>query len=93
MFRALHVAAATLLACLGLVLTVSSPASADCTCKQGQLQQLVERADVVFIGSVDNVETAGNDQTYDITASRSYQGMPEPTARVGGFTPAGRTAR
>ena len=90
MFRALHVAAAMLLACLGLVLTVSAPASADCTCKQGQLEQQVERADVVFIGTVDNVETAGNDQTYDITASRAYHGMPERSTQV--FSAGGKKA-
>lgn len=90
MFRALHVAAAMLLACLGLVLTVSSPASAACTCKQGQLEQQVGRADVVFLGTVDNVETAGNDQTYDITASRAYQGMPERSTQV--FSAGGKKA-
>ena len=90
MFRAVRVAAVLLLACLGLVFTVSAPASADCTCKQGQLEQQVKRADVVFIGTVDNVETAGNDQTYDVTASRAYQGTPERSTQV--FSAGGRKA-
>ena len=82
MIRAVRVAAAMLLACVGLVLTVSAPASAACTCKQGQLEQQVQRADVVFIGTIDGVEAAGNDFTYDITASRAYQGGPERSTQV-----------
>lgn len=82
MIRAVRVAAAMLLACVGLVLTVSAPASAACTCKQGQLEQQVQRADVVFIGTIDGVEAAGNDFTYDITASRAYQGAPERSTQV-----------
>jgi len=85
MIRAVHavrVAAAMLLACVGLVLTVSAPASAACTCKQGQLEQQVQRADVVFIGTIDGVEAAGDDFTYDVTASRAYQGTPERSTQV-----------
>ena len=65
MIRAVQLAAALLLACLGLVVTVQAPvAAADCTCKRSsQLEQQVERADAVFIGTVDNVEVAGNDHT------------------------------
>ena len=43
MSRAVRLAAALLLACLGLVVTVSAPASADCTCKQGELEQAGRR--------------------------------------------------
>jgi hypothetical protein len=82
MIRHARLAAALLLACLGLVLTVSAPASAECTCKQGGLEQQVERADVVFIGTIDKVEASGNDHTYDITASRAYQGEPERSTQV-----------
>ena len=82
MIRHARLAAALLLACLGLVVTVSAPASADCTCKQGRLEQQVGRADVVFIGTVDKVEVSGKDHTYDITASRAYQGEPERSTRV-----------
>jgi hypothetical protein len=88
--RALRVSAAMLLACLGLVFAASAPASAACTCKQGQLEQQVKRADVIFIGTVDHVETAGNDQTYDITASRAYQGTPERSTQV--FSAGGKKA-
>ena len=42
MSRALRVVAALLVACTGLVLAVSAPASAACTCKQGELAQQVQ---------------------------------------------------
>jgi hypothetical protein len=77
-----RLAAALLLACLGLVVTVSAPASAECTCKQGQLAQQAKRADVVFLGTVDAVATEGQDHTYSITASRAYQGEPERSTMV-----------
>lgn len=67
---------------LGLVLTVEAPASAECTCKQGELSQQVERADVVFIGTIDAIATEGDDHTYSITASRAYLGSPERSTRV-----------
>ncbi len=82
MTRTARLAAALLLACLGLVVTVSAPASAECTCKQGQLAQQVKRADVVFLGTVDAVATEGQDHTYSITASRAYQGEPERSTMV-----------
>ena len=83
MTRTARLAAALLLACLGLVVTVSAPASAaECTCKQGQLAQQVKKADVVFIGTVDAVATEGKDHTYSITASRAYQGEPERSTMV-----------
>ncbi len=82
MFRAVRLAAAMLLACLGLVVTATAPASAACTCKQGELEQQVDRADVVFIGTIDEVGTAGETTTYDITASRAYLGSPERSTQV-----------
>jgi hypothetical protein len=71
-----------LLACLGLVFAAGAPASAACDCKQGDLAQQVERADVIFIGTIDQVDVQGNDHTYDITASRAYQGSPERSTQV-----------
>lgn len=84
MVSAVRVAAALLLACLGLVLTTTvSAAAADCTCKQGgQLDKQVSKADLVFIGTVDKVEAQGNGFLYDITASRTYQGTPERQTQV-----------
>ena len=82
MLRAVRLAVALLLACLGLVVTVSAPASADCTCKQGQLDKQVAKADLVFIGTIDRVEGQGNGYLYDITASRTYQGTPERETQV-----------
>jgi hypothetical protein len=82
MFRAVRLAAALLLVCLGLVFTVSVPASADCTCKQPQLDRQVAKADLVFIGTVDRVEAQGNGFLYEITASRAYQGTPDRETQV-----------
>ncbi|WP_210651101.1 hypothetical protein [Nocardioides sp. SYSU D00065] len=82
MLRAVRLAAALLLACLGLVATTSAPASAACTCRQGQLEQQVSRADVVFLGTVDRVQQQGDGHAYEITASRTYQGTPERTTEV-----------
>lgn len=93
MIHAARLAAALLLACLGLVVTVQAPAAAaDCTCRNrtGGLEQQVQRADAVFIGTVDNVEVAGNDHTYDVTASRAYQGAPERSTQV--FSAGGKNA-
>lgn len=82
MFRAVRLAAAMLLACLGLVVTASAPASAACTCKQGELEQQVSRADAVFRGTVDVVTPQGDGFAYDVTASRAYQGTPERSTQV-----------
>ena len=84
MLRALRLAAALLLACLGLVLTTTAPASAaDCTCRKGAtLEKQVERADLVFVGKVDKVEADGTGFLYEITASRAYRGTPERETQV-----------
>lgn len=83
MSRAVRVAAALLLACLGLVLATTTTASAaDCTCKQAGLEKQVAQADLVFIGTVDRVEAQGNGFLYEITASRAYQGTPERETQV-----------
>ena len=82
MFRAVRLAAALLLACLGLVVTVSAPASADCTCKQAGLEKQIAQADLIFVGTVKRVEAQGNGFLYDITASRTYQGTPERETQV-----------
>lgn len=82
MFRAVRICAAMLLACLGLVVTASAPASAACTCKQGALEQQVNRADAIFRGTIDVVAPLGDGFTYDITASRAYKGTPERSTQV-----------
>lgn len=83
MSRAVRVAAALLLMCVGLVLTTTVSASAaDCTCKQPQVEKQVAKADFVFIGTVDRVEAQGNGFLYEITASRTYQGTPERETQV-----------
>ena len=91
MIRAARLAAALLFACLGLVATAAAPATAaDCTCKQGTLERQVARADAVFIGTVDNVEVADDDHTYDVTATRTYKGAPERSTQV--FSAGGKNA-
>jgi len=82
MLRAVRLAAALLLACLGLVVTVSAPASAECTCKQAGLEKQVAQADLVFVGTVDRVEEQGNGFLYEVTASRAYQGTPDRETQV-----------
>lgn len=87
MLRAVRLAAALLLACLGLVLAaigpaVSAPASAECTCKQAGFDKQVARADLIFNGTVDKVEAQGNGFLYEITASRTYQGTPDRQTQV-----------
>lgn len=82
MNRAARLAAALLLSCLGLVLVVEAPASAACTCKQGELAQQVKRADAIFIGTIDAVAADGDDRTYSVTASRAYAGEPERSTEV-----------
>ena len=91
MIRAARLAAALLFACLGLVATAAAPATAaDCTCKQGTLERQVARADAVFIGTVDHVEVAEGDHTYDVTATRTYKGTPERSTQV--FSAGGKNA-
>ena len=82
MFRVVRLAAALLIACLGLVVMTSTPASADCSCKRGELTQQVDRADVIFRGTVDTVTPQGDGFTYDVTASRAYEGSPERSTQV-----------
>ena len=79
MIRAARLAAALLLACLGAWSCRSAPRPrADCTCKQGGLEQQVDKADAVFTGThrLPWRPTATTTPT-SITASRVYQGEPE----------------
>lgn len=82
MNRALRAALALLVACLGLVLVLEAPAFADCTCKQGSLQQQAKRADVVFVGTVESVTAKGSGYTYAVTATKTYQGSVERSTEV-----------
>ena len=77
---------ALLVVALGLVTGVgaaTSASAADCTCKQpGTLEKQVERADVVFLGTVDSVSKEQPGHTYSITATRAYKGTVEHSTRV-----------
>ena len=67
----------------GLVLATGTAASAACTCKQpSTLAKQVERADVVFTGTVESLSDEQPGFTYTITASRAYQGEVEHTTQV-----------
>lgn len=86
MFRAVRICVAMLLTCLGLVsglvLTTSAPASAECTARQGTLEQQVERADVIFRATVLDLGREGDTYTYDVEASRAYKGTLERSTQV-----------
>jgi hypothetical protein len=84
--RPVRAALALLVVALGLAmstLVATSASAAECTCKQpGTLKKQVERADVVFVGTVDAVSKEQPGHTYSITASRAYQGSVEHSTRV-----------
>ncbi|SEB94317.1 hypothetical protein SAMN04489844_1372 [Nocardioides exalbidus] len=80
--RPVRIAAAMLLACLGLAVTSGAPASAAGPCTPGSLQEQIDQAAAIFIGKVDTVSTEGTTTTYGITASRAYKGTPERSTEV-----------
>ena len=74
MLSSLRALLALLVISLGLVITVNSPAFA-CSCAVQDEKQQLNRADVVFVGTVDRVNEAGTQRyTYDITATHAYKG-------------------
>lgn len=82
MLRSLRAALALLVVALGLVLVVDSPASAACTCKPQTPARQVERASVVFVGTVDSQRAEGTNHVYTLTATRSYKGTVERSTQV-----------
>lgn len=81
MARTLRAALALVVACLGLVVVLDAPAFA-CTCKPTTWKQQVEQADVVFVATVDSVRAADGRRTYELTATRAYQGEVERSTEV-----------
>jgi len=81
MFRALRAVLALLVVSLGLVLVTGGPAAA-CKCRAGTFEQQVERADVVFLATVDAVTDADPGHTYSLTAARSYAGTVDHATEV-----------
>lgn len=83
MIRAVHAILAVLAACLGLVVLTALPAAADCPTKPGGLDRQVNRADVVFVATVDAVDSAADaSHTYTVRANRVYKGMVEHDTQV-----------
>jgi hypothetical protein len=64
---------AALLTTAGLVLVVAAPAFA-CKCKAADIDQQSERADAVFVATVDGVTEVGRKFEYAVTATHSYKG-------------------
>lgn len=82
MVRSLRAALALLVVALGLVLVLDGPASAACTCKPLTPARQVERASVVFVGTIDSTRVEGTDHVYMLTATRSYKGSVERSTQV-----------
>lgn len=81
MTRTLRALLALVVVSLGLVLVVDAPAFA-CSCKQATFAQQVERADVVFVATVDSVSSQTSPRVYELTARRTYKGTVEHTTQV-----------
>ena len=84
MSRAVRLAAALLLACLGLVLTTTAAGLGGRLHVQAGRgwSSRSARPTSVFIGTVDRRRRRGQRLPYDITASRAYQGTPERETQV-----------
>lgn len=78
---ALRALLALLLVVLGLALTSGSAAAA-CACKPGTFEQQVKRADVIFVGAVDEVTNESPGHSYAVTATHSYAGTVDHTTEV-----------
>lgn len=79
--RVVRVLIAALLAMSGLVLATAAPAFA-CKCQVVDIDQQTQRADVVFVGTVDGVTEVGKKFEYAITATRAYKGTVERSTVV-----------
>ena len=79
--RALRAVLALVVVSLGLVLATGAPAAA-CRCKPGTFEQQVQRADVVFLATVDSVTEETPGHTYALTAARTYAGDVEHSTQV-----------
>ena len=82
MTRALRVLAALAVALTGLVLFTQAPASA-CSCAQADLDRLVKRADVVFVGTIEEATLVDTFRyEYTVSAERAYKGSVERDVAV-----------
>ncbi len=71
--RVVRVLIAALLAMSGLVLATAAPAFA-CKCQVADVDRQAQRADAVFIATVDGVTAVGQKFEYAVTATHSYKG-------------------
>lgn len=71
--RAVRVLIAALLAMSGLVLATAAPAFA-CKCQAADIDQQTERADAVFVATVDGVTEVGRKFEFAVTATHAYKG-------------------
>lgn len=72
---------ALLLSVAGLVLVTEAPAFA-CTCQAADVVQQTDRADAVFVGTVDEVREAGRLFEFDVSATHAYKGTVERQVSV-----------
>ena len=79
--RALGAFLGALLACSALVLAAPTPAFA-CSCESPDLARQSERADVVFVATIDSVTEVGKQFEYAVTATRAYKGEVERETTV-----------
>lgn len=67
---------------IGLALGAAAPAQAACARPTADVAKLVQRADVVFVGTIEAVEGQSMDWTYDVTATRVHKGAVERSVQV-----------
>ncbi|PUA82960.1 hypothetical protein C7S10_04550 [Nocardioides currus] len=77
----MRVLVAAFLAVSGLVLATSAPAFA-CKCQAADIDQQAERADAVFLATVEEVSEVGSRFEYSLTATRAYKGVVDRTTTV-----------
>ena len=79
--RAVRVLVAALLAMSGLVLATAAPAFA-CKCQVADIDKQTERADAVFVATVDGVTEVAQKFEYAVTATHAYKGTVDRETTV-----------
>jgi hypothetical protein len=79
--RGVRVLIAALLAMSGLVLATAAPAFA-CKCQASDIDQQTERADAVFVATVDGVTEVGQKFELAVTATHAYKGTVDRETTV-----------
>ena len=81
LLRVVRVLIAALLAMSGLVLATAATASA-CTCASADIDKQAERADAVFVATVDAVTEVGQKFEYAVTVTHAYKGAVDRETTV-----------